>query len=69
MKERKRDEVIVGKILRYCDETAKTHKAFHNDKELFFNEEEGFIYRNSITMPILQIGELVKNLSEDFRRH
>lgn len=27
----------------------------------------GFIYRNAITMPILQIGELVKNLSDEFR--
>ena len=66
MKDSKRDSVIVGKILRYCDEIEKTHNAFNNDKDLFFNEEKGFIYRNSITMPILQIGELVKNLSESF---
>lgn len=66
MKDRKRDFVIIEKVLRYCDEIEKTHIAFHNDKELFFNKEDGFIYRNSITMPILQIGELVKNLSEEF---
>lgn len=30
------------------------------------NEKSGFIYRNSITMPILQIGELTKMLSEKF---
>ena len=53
--------------MRYCDEISKTHEAFHNDKDLFFNKEDGFIYRNSITMPILQIGELTKNLSEEFR--
>jgi len=66
MKDNKRDSVIVEKILKYCDEIEKTHNAFRNDKELFFSKENGFIYRNSITMPILQIGELVKNLSEDF---
>ncbi|MBR3419714.1 MAG: DUF86 domain-containing protein [Oscillospiraceae bacterium] len=66
MKDRKRDLVIIEKVLRYCDEIEKTHAAFRNDKDLFFNKEEGFIYRNSITMPILQIGELVKNLSAEF---
>ncbi len=66
MKDKKRDAVIVEKVLRYCDEISKTHEAFHNDKDLFFNKEDGFIYRNSITMPILQIGELIKNLSEEF---
>lgn len=66
MKDKKRDAIIVEKVLRYCDEVARTHEAFHHDRALFFNKEEGFIYRNSITMPILQIGELVKNLSEDF---
>ncbi|MBQ8921065.1 MAG: DUF86 domain-containing protein [Oscillospiraceae bacterium] len=66
MKDKKRDLVIVEKVLHYCDEIAKTHEVFHHDRELFFNKEDGFIYRNSITMPILQIGELVKNLSEEF---
>lgn len=66
MKDNIRDAVIIEKILRYCDEINRTHQAFNNDKNLFFNKEEGFIYRNSITMPILQIGELVKNLSEEF---
>lgn len=30
------------------------------------NEKTGFIYRNSVTMPILQIGELSKMLSAEF---
>ena len=69
MKDRKRDLVIIEKVLRYCDEIEKTHAAFRNDKDLFFNKEEGFIYRNSITMPILQIVSLSKiflpNLSQN----
>ena len=66
MKDNKRDAIIIEKVLKYCDEIIKTHSAFKNDKALFFNKDEGFIYRNSITMPILQIGELVKNFSEEF---
>jgi uncharacterized protein with HEPN domain len=61
-----RDRVIIKKILGYCNEIKQTHEFFKNDKEAF-NSEEGFVYRNSITMPILQIGELTKNLSEEFR--
>ena len=62
-----RDTVIINKILAYCDEIKDTHTFFNNDKKLFFDKEHGFVYRNSITMPILQIGELSKNLSDDFR--
>ena len=67
MKDKKRDELIVEKMIRYCYEVSEAHETFHNDKELFFDKEKGFIYRNAIAMPILQIGELVKNLSEDFK--
>ena len=66
MRDEKKDVIIVKKILRYCEEIIKTHIAFNNNRDLFFNREEGFIYRNSITMPILQIGELAKNLSQNF---
>ena len=62
-----RDIIIVNKIISYCNEIKDTHTYFNNDKNLFFDKEKGFVYRNSITMPILQIGELAKNLSEEFR--
>ena len=62
-----RDKIIVGTIIAYCNEINETHTHFNNDKTLFFNKEKGFVYRNSITMPILQIGELAKNLSEEFK--
>ena len=54
-----RDEIIVSKILRYCYEIQEAHRLFH--------EQSGFVYRNSVAMPVLQIGELAKNLSEEFR--
>ena len=62
-----RDAQIVGKIIKYCNEIKRTHENFNNNKDLFLDKENGFIYRNSISMPILQIGELVKNLSDDFK--
>ncbi|MCM1038452.1 MAG: DUF86 domain-containing protein [Ruminococcus sp.] len=63
---KQRDKMILIKILDYCMEIKDTHDYFKHDKELFMNEKSGFIYRNSITMPILQIGELTKTLSDDF---
>lgn len=62
-----RDLTIIRKMLRYCEQIEKTHQRFREDRELFFSEEEGFVYRNAVSMPILQIGELAKHLSEDFR--
>lgn len=59
--------MILQKIAVYCEQIRQTHLYFHDDQNLFFNEREGFVYRNSVAMPILQIGELVKKLSEDYR--
>lgn len=57
---------MLMKIMDYCLQIKETHDYFKSDKLLFINEKCGFIYRNSITMPILQIGELAKTLSEEF---
>ena len=62
-----RDQNIILKMLRYCGQIEATHCQFLENQELFFDEEDGFVYRNAISMPILQIGELAKNLSEEFR--
>ena len=67
METNNRDQQIIGKIIKYCSEIEKTHESFGNKKELFFDKNTGFIYRNSIAMPILQIGELSGKLSEAFR--
>lgn len=61
-----KDKTILIKIMDYCLEIKDTHEYFKQDKELFTNDKSGFIYRNSITMPILQIGELSKMLSVEF---
>lgn len=64
MKNNKRDINIIRKIIEYCEEIFKTQKYFGNEYNLFRNN---FIYKNAISMSILQIGELAGHLSEDFR--
>ena len=60
-----RDGNIIRHILKYCDEVTTAHDDFSHSKEKFMNSST---YRNAITMPILQIGELSNHLSEDFKR-
>ena len=61
-----RDEIVLSKIMKYCEEIRETHAFFHDDQALFCDEQRGFIYRNAVTMAILQIGELAKHLSQDY---
>ena len=61
-----RDSLIVRKIAAYCEQIEKTNAYFGDDQALFFDESRGFVYRNSVAMPILQIGELAKRLSEEY---
>ena len=43
---------------KYCNEIIETNEKFGND----FNEfETNHIYRNSVSMAILQIGELINH--------
>lgn len=63
MKINDRDIQILQHILNYCTEVEITIKTFGEDENKFLND---FIYRNAISMPILQIGELVNHLSKDF---
>ena len=64
----KRDKRIFQKILKYCAKIAKAHQMFHEDKALFVDEEEGFVYRDAVSMSLLQIGELSKSLTEEMRQ-
>ena len=63
----KRDERVLRKIVKYCDKIAKAHQMFHEDKAFFIDEEDGFVYRDAVSMSLLQIGELSKTLSEKMR--
>jgi uncharacterized protein with HEPN domain len=61
-----KDRLVLRKMISYCEQIRQTHSFFRDDRGLFFNETEGFVYRNSVAMPILQIGELAKKLSEEY---
>ena len=56
---------ILLNILKYTDEIAETLVRFGNDKEDFDNDK---VFRNAVSMPMLQIGELAKELKDDFRQ-
>lgn len=60
-----RDRDIVRHILRYCEQVDTAHKDFGHSKERF---EANTTYQNAISMCILQIGELIGRLSEDFKK-
>ena len=60
-----RDRNIISHMLKYCDEVETAHDNFSHSKEKFMNSST---YRNAVTMPILQIGELANHLSEEFKQ-
>ena len=51
-------------IASYCEDIAKTIERFGRDQEIFLRDLD---YRNSISMSIMQIGELSVGLSDDFK--
>lgn len=59
-----RDRVIVQKIIQYADEIALTVKTMDLNFERF---ALNFIAKNAIAMCILQIGELVGKLTDEFK--
>ena len=58
-----RDASILRHMIRYCRELDETIAFFGNDESEF---ERNSIFRNAVSMPIQQIGELAKHLSDDF---
>ncbi len=59
-----RDEIILKKIIQYSNEIKETLDRFHLSYDSF---AEDFVVRHAISMCILQIGELVGKLSDDFK--
>lgn len=64
MKINKRDIAILQHIVTYCNDIDKIVDRFGNNIKTFRSDKA---YRNSCAMCILQIGELVGHLSEEFR--
>lgn len=59
-----RDRDIVEHILRYCNQVETAHQDFGHSKDRFV---ESTTYQNAVSMCILQIGELVGRLTDDFK--
>ena len=64
MKPLERDLQILRHIVSYCDQIGQTIEYFGKEYTVF---QENSIYRNAVALCILQIGELVGKLTEDFR--
>lgn len=65
MKPLERDLSILRHIVSYCEQIEQTVEHFGNNAEIF---AENKIYRNAAALCILQIGELVGKLTEEFRQ-
>jgi len=52
-------------IIRYCEEIEEAQEHFGNSLESL---QVNTIYRNAVAMCILQIGELTKHLTDDFKK-
>ena len=63
MTEHSRDLQILKKIQSYCDQIEAAHNEYHYDYDVFCSNPT---YRNAIALCLLQIGELVRHLSEGF---
>ncbi len=59
-----RDLSILQHILSYCVQIDETVERFGADSDLFVRDT---VYHNAVSLCILQIGELVGNLSDEFR--
>lgn len=64
MKQSERNTHILEHIVSYCFQIEETIQRFGDSKEAFQTDA---IYRNAAALCILQIGELVGNLTDDFR--
>jgi uncharacterized protein with HEPN domain len=59
-----RDKDILRHISRYCKQINETSKEFNCDKAQF---DKNATFRNAICLCLLQIGELVSILSDEFK--
>jgi len=57
-----KDRVVIGKMIKYCEDSVKHIDGL--DFESFIDNELVFTYS---IFSLLQLGELVSNLSDDFK--
>ena len=59
-----KDSFIIGNIADFCDAIANTINRFGDDFEIFDKDVD---YQDACELKIIQIGELVNELSNDFK--
>lgn len=57
-----KDKQILEHIISYCDEIRMAVQCFGKDESIFKTNP---VFLNACSMPLLQIGELAKKLSDD----
>ena len=62
MKLESKDRQTLEHIIRYCDEIQMALQHFGKDEKIFKTDP---VFLNSCSMPLLQIGELAKKLSDE----
>lgn len=58
-----RDYQIIQHIFRYCEEIDEAMSHFGLDYTGF---QKNAVYRNAVSMPVQQVGELAKHLTDEF---
>ena len=58
-----RNTQVLSHMHNYCEKITKTIERFGSDFDVFLNDSD---YQDSVSMNMLQIGELVSKLSDDF---
>jgi uncharacterized protein with HEPN domain len=61
----KDDKEYLQQILSWCAQVEETHAQFNRSLETFNNTS---VYRNALSMCLLQIGEEANHLSEEFKK-
>ena len=59
----RRDADIIRHMARYCGEIDAALAAFGDSEDVFMKNP---VFRNAVSMPVQQIGELAKHLSDGF---
>lgn len=60
-----RDNIILQKIITYCNRIAENLDRYDHSYEAF---EKDFMFQDACCMCVVQIGELVSQLSEDTKK-
>lgn len=59
-----RDMQILEKIVGYCEDIEHAHGEYHCDYAVFCSNPT---YRNAVALCLMQIGELTRKLSQEFK--